>query len=89
MDVRVFVRDKTKIPENVRDKVDTIIGDVTNDKDVSKAVAGRDAVVVALGTRNDLSKNHIIIIKLIINIRFAYSHKHKNPLDIIQNKYYF
>ncbi|XP_015191656.1 PREDICTED: flavin reductase (NADPH) [Polistes dominula] len=54
MDVRVLVRDKTKIPENIKDKVDTIVGDVTNDTDVSKAVAGRDAVVVALGTRNDL-----------------------------------
>ncbi|KAL2717870.1 flavin reductase (NADPH) [Vespula squamosa] len=60
MDVRVFVRDKTKIPENVRNKVDTIIGDVTNDTDVSKAVAGRDAVVVALGTRNDLKPTTVL-----------------------------
>lgn len=82
MDVRVFVRDKTKIPENLRNKVDIIIGDVTNDRDVSKAVASRDAVVVALGTRNDLSKNHIII-KFIINIKFTYSNKHKNPLNVI------
>lgn len=60
MNVRVFVRDKTKIPEDIRDKVDIVVGDVTNINDVSKAVAGRDAVVVALGTRNDLRPTTVL-----------------------------
>jgi len=57
--VRAFVRDKTKIPEDLRNKVEAVVGDVTNAKEVADAVAGRDAVVVVLGTREDLSKQCI------------------------------
>ena len=55
LEVRAFVRDEAKIPEQFRDKVETMVGDVTNSEQVSKAVAGRDGVVIVLGTRNDLS----------------------------------
>ncbi|XP_039314488.1 uncharacterized protein LOC105203429 isoform X2 [Solenopsis invicta] len=55
LEVRAFVRDKTKIPEDLRNKVEAVVGDVTNAKDVTRAIAGRDAVVVVLGTREDVS----------------------------------
>lgn len=59
--VRVFVRDETKIPTSLKDKVEIVVGDVTNTEEVSNAVSNRDAVVVALGTRNDLSKYPLYI----------------------------
>lgn len=55
LNVRVFVRDEAKIPEDLKSKVESVVGDVTNAKQVVEAVADRDAVVVVLGTRNDLS----------------------------------
>lgn len=60
MNVRVFVRDTTKIPEDIKDKVDAVVGDVTNINDVSKALIDRDAVIVALGTRNDLRPTTVL-----------------------------
>ena len=71
--MRVFVRDEAKIPESLREKVEPIVGDVTNPEDVSKAIAGREGVVVVLGTRNDLSefqiKNYILnILSLAVTI---------------------
>ena len=57
--MRAFVRDESKIPENLRVKVETMVGDVTNPEQVSKAIADRDGVVVVLGTRNDLSEFQI------------------------------
>jgi len=59
LEVRAFVRDKAKIPEDLRNKVEAVVGDVTNAKEVANAVAGRDAVIVVLGTREDLSKQYI------------------------------
>lgn len=55
LEVRAFVRDRTKVPEDLKNKIESVIGDVTNADQVAKAVTGRDAVVVVLGTRNDLS----------------------------------
>lgn len=55
MDVRAFVRDEAKVPEDLRNKIEIIIGDVTNAEQVEKAITDRDAVIVVLGTRNDLS----------------------------------
>ncbi|CAB0029070.1 unnamed protein product [Trichogramma brassicae] len=57
---RAFVRDEKKVPENLRDKVDTIVGDVTNAEQVSQAIAGMDGVVVVLGTRNDLGPTTVM-----------------------------
>lgn len=55
--MRAFVRDETKIPKDLRSKVESVVGDVTNAKQVTDVVADRDAVVVVLGTGQDLSKH--------------------------------
>ncbi|KYN03097.1 PREDICTED: flavin reductase (NADPH) [Cyphomyrmex costatus] len=60
LEVRAFVRDKNKVPEDLRSKVELIVGDVINAKEVSNAIAGRDAVVVVLGTRTDLSPTTVM-----------------------------
>lgn len=65
LDVRAFVRDEAKVPENLKSKIESVVGDVTNAKQVAKAVADRDAVVVVLGTRDDLSICRNIFILLI------------------------
>lgn len=53
---KVFVRDEKKIPEHLRDKVEAVVGDVTNAEEVSNAISNTSGVVVVLGTRNDLSE---------------------------------
>ncbi|XP_011052260.1 PREDICTED: flavin reductase (NADPH) [Acromyrmex echinatior] len=60
LEVRAFVRDKDKVPEDLRNKVELIEGDVTNAKEVANAVADRDAVVVILGTRTDLRRTTVM-----------------------------
>ncbi|XP_050444988.1 flavin reductase (NADPH) [Cataglyphis hispanica] len=60
LDVRAFVRDEAKIPEDLKNKIESVVGDVTNAEQVTKAVADRDAVVVVLGTRNDLSPTTVL-----------------------------
>lgn len=60
LDVRVFVRDEAKIPAELKDKVEIIVGDVTDPDQVSKAIQGRDGVTVALGTRNNLSPTTVL-----------------------------
>jgi len=50
------MRDPSRMPEELRDRVEVITGDVLVSEDVDKAVEGRDAVVVTLGTRNDLGE---------------------------------
>ncbi|KAH0947914.1 hypothetical protein HN011_011697 [Eciton burchellii] len=55
LQVKAFVRDRAKVPDDLRGKVELIVGDVTDAEQVSGAVDGNDAVVVVLGTRNDLS----------------------------------
>lgn len=59
LEVRAFVRDTTKIPEDLKNKVEAVVGDVTDAKQVANAIAGRDAVVVVLGTGLDLSKHKV------------------------------
>lgn len=48
------MRDPSRMPEELRKQVEVFTGDVLVSEDVDKAVEGRDAVVVTLGTRNDL-----------------------------------
>lgn len=55
LNVRAFVRDPTKLPDHLRNSVEVVKGDVLEYKDVLNAVRGVSAVVVVLGTRNDLS----------------------------------
>lgn len=52
--VRAFVRNESKIPEALKDKIEIVVGNVLNQPDVDKAVEGVDKVVVALGTNNDV-----------------------------------
>lgn len=49
-----MVRDISTVPDSFKDKVDVVIGDVTNSQDVEKALQGQDKVVVVLGTRSKL-----------------------------------
>jgi len=50
------MRDPSRMPEELRKQVEVITGDVLVKEDVDKVVEGRDAIVVTLGTRNDLGK---------------------------------
>lgn len=54
LNVRAFVRDPSKLPEHLRHSVEVVEGNVLNYEDVLKAVQTTDAVIVTLGTRNDL-----------------------------------
>lgn len=60
LDVRAFVRNEVKVPDNLKNKVEIIVGDVTDAEQVSNAISNRDAVVVVLGTRNDLSPTTVL-----------------------------
>jgi hypothetical protein len=51
-----LVRDRSKLPENLQSHIEIIQGDVTSSAHVQQTVEGQDAVVVTLGTRNDLGK---------------------------------
>ncbi|CAG2115608.1 unnamed protein product, partial [Medioppia subpectinata] len=58
-EVTAFVRDSTKLPADVR-PTHVVVGDVTNRADVDRAVEGQEAVIVVLGTRNDLSPTTVL-----------------------------
>lgn len=60
LDVRVFVRDESKVPIDAKGKVQVVVGDVTNPEDVSQALVGAQAVVVVLGTRNQLGPTTVL-----------------------------
>jgi len=64
--VKAFVRNQAKVPDDLRSKVELIVGDVTDAKQVSGAVNGNDAVVVVLGTRDDLSMKDTFSFVLLI-----------------------
>lgn len=52
--MRAFVRDPSKLPEDLKSKVEVFKGDVLEADSVTNAVEGTDAVVIALGTRGNL-----------------------------------
>ncbi|EFA07011.1 flavin reductase (NADPH) [Tribolium castaneum] len=54
LNVRAFVRDPAKLPENLKSSVEVVQGDVLSYNDVLNAIKGVNGVVVVLGTRNDL-----------------------------------
>jgi putative NADH-flavin reductase len=60
LQVRALVRDPSKLPEHLQNHIEIIQGDVTNSADVQQTVAGQDAVVVTLGTRNDLGPTTVL-----------------------------
>lgn len=49
------------MPEELRKQVEVITGDVLVEDDVDKVVEGRDAIVVTLGTRNDLGMTQLLL----------------------------
>lgn len=55
LNVRVFLRDEGKLPDDLKSKVEIVVGNVLHYNDVLNAVKGVDGVTVILGTRNDLS----------------------------------
>lgn len=52
--IRALVRDPSKVPQELGGKIEVIQGDVLNEDDVKQAVEEQDAVIVTLGTRNNL-----------------------------------
>lgn len=52
----VLVREPTRLPADHK-AANVVVGDVLNKDDVKKALEGQDAVIIILGTRNDLSKD--------------------------------
>uniref|UniRef100_A0A8C5RS50 Biliverdin reductase B n=1 Tax=Laticauda laticaudata TaxID=8630 RepID=A0A8C5RS50_LATLA len=52
--VTVLVRDPVRLPPELQ-PAQVVVGDVLNQADVDRAVRGQDAVIIILGTRNDLS----------------------------------
>uniref|UniRef100_A0A7N6AV01 Biliverdin reductase B n=1 Tax=Anabas testudineus TaxID=64144 RepID=A0A7N6AV01_ANATE len=52
--VTVLVRDPARLPADHKASR-VVVGDVLNKEDVKKAMEGQDAVIIILGTRNDLS----------------------------------
>uniref|UniRef100_A0A5F4WCE3 Biliverdin reductase B n=1 Tax=Callithrix jacchus TaxID=9483 RepID=A0A5F4WCE3_CALJA len=54
-EVTVLVRDSSRLPSEGPQPAHVVVGDVLQATDVDKTVAGQDAVIVLLGTRNDLS----------------------------------
>lgn len=65
-EVTAFVRDPSRLPQELSSQVTVKAGDVLDAETVAEAVKGQEAVVILLGTRNNLSKslkdveNHII-----------------------------
>lgn len=54
--VTALVRDVSRLNSDMASSITVIQGNSTVKEDVEKAVDGQDAVIVTLGTRNDLSK---------------------------------
>ncbi|XP_068619072.1 flavin reductase (NADPH) [Battus philenor] len=54
LSVRAFLRDPSKLPQHLQDKVEVFQGDVLEPDSVMSAVEGTDGVVVVLGTRSSL-----------------------------------
>lgn len=51
----VLVRDPSRLPADHKASR-IVVGDVRNKEDVKKTLEGQDAVIIILGTRNDLSE---------------------------------
>lgn len=60
MNVRAFVRDPCKLPDDLRNSVEVVKGDVLNYNDVLNSIKNVTAVVVVLGTRNDLKPTTVL-----------------------------
>lgn len=56
----MLVRDSSRLPSEGPQPAHVVVGDVRQAADVDKTVAGQDAVIVLLGTRNDLSPTTVM-----------------------------
>ncbi|CAH2244841.1 flavin reductase (NADPH) [Pararge aegeria] len=54
LEVRAFVRDPSRLPDDIKDKVDVFQGDFLEPDSVMNAIEGTDGVVIAIGTRGSL-----------------------------------
>uniref|UniRef100_G1SIB6 Biliverdin reductase B n=1 Tax=Oryctolagus cuniculus TaxID=9986 RepID=G1SIB6_RABIT len=59
-EVTVLVRDPSRLPKEGPKPAHVVVGDVLQAADVDKTVAGQDAVIVLLGTGNDLSPTTVM-----------------------------
>ncbi|KAF6287590.1 biliverdin reductase B [Rhinolophus ferrumequinum] len=59
-EVTVLVRDSSRLPSEGPQPAHVIVGDVRQAADVNKTIAGQDAVIVLLGTGNDLSPTTVM-----------------------------
>ncbi|XP_038623284.1 flavin reductase (NADPH) [Tachyglossus aculeatus] len=57
--VTVLIRDRARLPAELQ-PARVLVGDVLNPSDVDQVVSGQDAVIVLLGTRNDLSPTTVM-----------------------------
>ena len=58
------MRDLTRLPVEMSSLITVVNGDSTVKDDVVKAIRGQDAVIVALGTRHDLSMTLLSFLKI-------------------------
>lgn len=58
--VRLFARNTSTIPDDIKDKVEIYFGDVVNYSDVERAINGTDLVACALGTRSNLGPTTVM-----------------------------
>ena len=59
-EVSIFIRTPSRLPEDLRDKVRSIQGDVTDQKAVVAALEGQDAVLSSLGTGKNIGTQTLI-----------------------------
>ncbi|XP_071542287.1 flavin reductase (NADPH)-like isoform X4 [Panulirus ornatus] len=59
-DVTAFVRNPYKLPQSLATQVTVKVGDILDTSAVDEAVKGQDAVIILLGTRNDLSATTVM-----------------------------
>jgi len=59
-EVSIFIRTPSRLPEDLRDKVRSIQGDVTDQKAVVAALEGQDAVLSSLGTGKSIAAQTLI-----------------------------
>ncbi|GGS66021.1 NAD(P)-dependent oxidoreductase [Nonomuraea spiralis] len=51
-EVTAVVRDPARLPADLRDRVETVTADVADPQAIAPAIKGRDAVLIALGSRD-------------------------------------
>ncbi|CAK8688179.1 unnamed protein product [Clavelina lepadiformis] len=57
--VTAFVRTPSKIPQNVREKIKVVVGDIMSKDDVSNALTDQDVVISCIGKRKDLGTTRV------------------------------